>query len=164
MPLPEDPEARKEIARDMVALWRLPPDHRKEILAEAREKQRRATAFANSPAPDDGSAASEPPAARATNTPNIDRAERDSSLWKDVARRQSNRVLWVSVIACLNGSMFLASWADDTARSMFSSYPEWREPFWFWIGQWILIIGSFLLGNVLRTLLFLGIPKPPGSD
>ena len=39
MPLPSDPEARKRIAKNMVALWKLPPDQRKEVLMEAEAKR-----------------------------------------------------------------------------------------------------------------------------
>ena len=38
MPLPKNPAARKQIAQDLAALWRLPLDQRREVIAEARAR------------------------------------------------------------------------------------------------------------------------------
>jgi len=37
MPLPEDPDARQQIARDLAGLWKLPPDQRREVLEQAKQ-------------------------------------------------------------------------------------------------------------------------------
>lgn len=39
MPLPTNPEARKRIAKSLAALWKLPPEQRKEVLQEAKARR-----------------------------------------------------------------------------------------------------------------------------
>jgi amino acid transporter len=84
--------------------------------------------------------------------------------WQDVARRQSNRVLTLLTIACLYVGWFFAVWADQTALDSFQWYRTWRDPFWFWIGQWIWIVGAIVAGRLIHTILFWGLETPPGSN
>lgn len=84
--------------------------------------------------------------------------------WQEVARRQSNRTLGVITIACLYGGWFFAVWADREAASHFEAYADWRDFFWFWVGQWIWILGALAVGRVIHSLVFWGIESAPGAD